>query len=135
MIVSLPILSALLAVILPLGLHVNFSASAPRGLYRTVRGRPTRGGRGLSPVWVLKLRRTRTGATTSCSTSTPTVTTGPVSGRATRRDGLVARLMHLFATSTAEQFLELGKAAGITEVEPAATFPRAILWRCGRQRG
>ena len=27
--------------------------------------------------------------------------------------------MHLFATSTAEQFLELGKVAGITEVEPA----------------
>jgi hypothetical protein len=33
--------------------------------------------------------------------------------------GIVARLMHLFATSTAEQFLELGKAAGIVEVEPA----------------
>jgi hypothetical protein len=27
--------------------------------------------------------------------------------------------MHLFATSTAEQFLELGAAAGIVEVEPA----------------
>jgi hypothetical protein len=25
--------------------------------------------------------------------------------------------MHLFATSTAEQFLELGKVAGITELE------------------
>jgi conjugative transfer signal peptidase TraF len=33
----------LLAVILALGLHVNLSASAPRGLYRTVAGRPTRG--------------------------------------------------------------------------------------------
>jgi hypothetical protein len=27
--------------------------------------------------------------------------------------------MHVFATSTAEQFLELGRAAAITEVEPA----------------
>jgi hypothetical protein len=27
--------------------------------------------------------------------------------------------MHLFATSTAEQFLELGKAAVIKEVQPA----------------
>jgi hypothetical protein len=27
--------------------------------------------------------------------------------------------MHLFATSTAEQFLELGKVAAVTEVEPA----------------
>jgi Glycosyl hydrolase family 63 C-terminal domain len=35
--------------------------------------------------------------------------------------GIVARLMHLFATSTAEQFLELGKAAGTVEVEPATT--------------
>jgi hypothetical protein len=31
--------------------------------------------------------------------------------------GVVARAMHLFATSTAEQMLELGKAAAITEVE------------------
>ena len=33
--------------------------------------------------------------------------------------GTVARYLHGFATSTAEQFLELGTAAGITEVEPA----------------
>jgi mannosylglycerate hydrolase MGH1-like protein len=33
--------------------------------------------------------------------------------------GVIARAMHLFATSTAEQFLELGKAAVIKEVEPA----------------
>jgi len=33
--------------------------------------------------------------------------------------GIIARAMHVFATSTAEQFLELGKAAAITEVEPA----------------
>jgi Mannosylglycerate hydrolase MGH1-like glycoside hydrolase domain len=37
--------------------------------------------------------------------------------------GVIARAMHLFATSTAEQFLELGKAAGITEVEPARRGP------------
>ena len=30
--------------------------------------------------------------------------------------GIIARLMHLFATSTAEQFLELGKFAGFTEI-------------------
>lgn len=33
--------------------------------------------------------------------------------------GVIARAMHLFATSTAEEFVELGKAAGITEVVPA----------------
>jgi hypothetical protein len=33
--------------------------------------------------------------------------------------GVIARAMHLFATSTAEQFLDLGKLAGITEGEPA----------------
>lgn len=33
----------LLLMILALDLHVNLSASAPRGLYRTVAGRPTRG--------------------------------------------------------------------------------------------
>jgi hypothetical protein len=35
--------------------------------------------------------------------------------------GIVARAMHLFATSTSQEFLELGKGAGVTEVEPAAT--------------
>jgi len=35
--------------------------------------------------------------------------------------GVVARLMHLFATSTAEQFLELGKAAVAVDMEPATT--------------
>jgi mannosylglycerate hydrolase MGH1-like protein len=34
--------------------------------------------------------------------------------------GVIARLMHVFATSTSEQFLELGKAAVITQVEPAS---------------
>ena len=33
--------------------------------------------------------------------------------------GIIARAMHLFATSTAEQYLELGKIAGAVEVEPA----------------
>jgi hypothetical protein len=33
--------------------------------------------------------------------------------------GIIARLMHLFATSTPEQFLELGKEAAIEEVVPA----------------
>jgi hypothetical protein len=33
--------------------------------------------------------------------------------------GVVARGMHLFATSTSEQFLDLGKAAAVTEVEKA----------------
>ena len=31
--------------------------------------------------------------------------------------GVIARSMHLFATSSAEQLLELGKAATITEIE------------------
>src|SRR5438128_10977568 len=30
--------------------------------------------------------------------------------------GIIARSMHLFATTTPEQMLQLGKAAGITEV-------------------
>jgi hypothetical protein len=34
--------------------------------------------------------------------------------------GIVARAMHLFATSTAEQFLEIGKKAAVTEVKDQA---------------
>jgi hypothetical protein len=34
--------------------------------------------------------------------------------------GVIARAMHIFATSTAEQFLELGKVAGVVEMDPAA---------------
>ena len=60
MIVSLPIVSALLAVILPLGLHVNLSASAPRGLYRTGSGRPTRGAWVVACVGPAAAARTRT---------------------------------------------------------------------------
>jgi hypothetical protein len=37
--------------------------------------------------------------------------------------GVIARLMHLFATSTGQQLLELGKAAGVVEVEPTAQPP------------
>jgi len=33
--------------------------------------------------------------------------------------GVIARALHLFATSTAEEFLEFGKAAAVVEVEPA----------------
>jgi hypothetical protein len=32
--------------------------------------------------------------------------------------GVIARAMHLFGTTTAEQVVELGKAAGVTELEP-----------------
>jgi hypothetical protein len=40
--------------------------------------------------------------------------------------GIVARAMHLFATTTPQQVLELGKAAAITEVatRPARRAPR-----------
>ncbi len=34
--------------------------------------------------------------------------------------GTIARAMHLFATTTAEQALELGKKAGVTEVTDRA---------------
>jgi hypothetical protein len=43
--------------------------------------------------------------------------TGVGASHQTGWSGIVARIMHLFATTTAEQMLELGKAAGITEVE------------------
>ncbi len=39
--------------------------------------------------------------------------------------GVIARAMHLFATSSAKQFLELGKVAGITELEQAPSMPRS----------
>jgi len=42
-VVGVAIAGALLAAILGLGLHVNLSASAPRGLYRAVAGTPRRG--------------------------------------------------------------------------------------------
>jgi hypothetical protein len=39
--------------------------------------------------------------------------------------GIVARMMHLFATTTAEQVLELGKVAAVTDVRRAPTKKRA----------
>ena len=33
--------------------------------------------------------------------------------------GVIARMMHLFGTTTSEQAIELGKAAGVTEVSPS----------------
>jgi hypothetical protein len=35
--------------------------------------------------------------------------------------GIVARAMHLFATSSAEEFLELGKRAAVTEADAQTT--------------
>ncbi len=40
--VGVPLACAFLAAILGLGLHVNLTASAPRGLYRAITGTPTR---------------------------------------------------------------------------------------------
>ena len=39
--------------------------------------------------------------------------------------GIIARLMHLFATTTAAEVLELGKRAAVVEVEAQAPPPRA----------
>src|SRR5262249_15312579 len=44
--------------------------------------------------------------------------------------GVVARGIHLFATSTAEEFLQLGKLAAVVEIEPATSDKAA-----GRARG
>jgi len=56
--------------------------------------------------------------------------------------GVIARAMHLFATTTADQVLELGKAAALVETEPeprgaAAPAPRksAARNRAPRQAG
>ena len=38
--------------------------------------------------------------------------------------GIIARIMHLFATSTSEEVLELGKAAAHHEVKPNAVAVR-----------
>jgi hypothetical protein len=48
--------------------------------------------------------------------------------------GILARIMHLFATSTAEQALELGRAAAVTEVAPAPA-PKAKASDSKRRRG
>jgi len=39
--------------------------------------------------------------------------------------GVIARAMHIFATSTADQFIEIGKAAGAVEVDPTLKAPAA----------
>jgi hypothetical protein len=39
--------------------------------------------------------------------------------------GIIARAMHLFATTTSQQVLQLGKRAGITEVGPAKAGQKA----------
>jgi hypothetical protein len=46
--------------------------------------------------------------------------------------GVVARLMHLFATSTGAQFLEFGKAAAILEVDPKVGASTGAAPRRGR---
>jgi hypothetical protein len=46
--------------------------------------------------------------------------------------GVVARGMHLFATSTAQEFLEFGKAAGAMELDP---LKAAALADAARHRG
>jgi hypothetical protein len=49
--------------------------------------------------------------------------------------GIIARSLHLFATSTAEQFVKLGKVAGITEAEPAPSGRAAGTARSDSIRG
>src|SRR6516165_9718895 len=44
--------------------------------------------------------------------------------------GIVARLMHLFATTTSEQVIELGKAAAVTEVEQSRGNLTSHAARC-----
>jgi hypothetical protein len=48
--------------------------------------------------------------------------------------GIIARAMHLFATSTSEEYLKLGTAAGITEVEPAPSSHPGSGTPPGRKR-
>jgi hypothetical protein len=46
--------------------------------------------------------------------------------------GVVARIMHVFATSTGKQFLDLGKVAGGIEVTVTATQPEKTAAASGR---
>jgi hypothetical protein len=48
--------------------------------------------------------------------------------------GIVARAMHLFATSTSEEFLRLGKLAGAVEVEATRSTPAGGGTAPGRKR-
>ena len=58
-------------------------------------------------------------------------TTGRDWGPATRpgEQGIIARAMHMFATSTAEQVLELGQKAAIVETESpwSAQLAEAVM--------
>ena len=70
-------------------------------------------------VEVRSFRRTRTGATNLLFYEYFHGDNGAGLGAShqTGWTGIIARTMHLFATSTAEEVLELGKVAGITELE------------------
>jgi hypothetical protein len=48
--------------------------------------------------------------------------------------GVIARAMHLFATSSAEQFLELGKIAGLVEEEKQTRRGQTGRTARGRQK-
>jgi hypothetical protein len=48
--------------------------------------------------------------------------------------GIIARAMHLFATSTSAELLERGKIAGILDVEPASVAPAGGGTRPARKR-
>lgn len=62
-----------------------------------------------------------TGAITFRSTDTSTVTrTGLGASHQTGWTGIIARAMHLFATTTPEQALEIGKLAAVTETAEKA---------------
>ena len=45
--------------------------------------------------------------------------------------GIIARIMHLFATTTPEQVLKLGKLAGVTEVKPGSAKEQEALVTAG----
>ena len=45
--------------------------------------------------------------------------------------GIVARLMHLFATTTAEQVLELGKMAAVVDMHNVRTVEAAATAKIG----
>jgi hypothetical protein len=47
----------------------------------------------------------------------------------TGRTGIVARMMHLFATTTPEQVLQMGQAAGVVEARAPRGKPRAAVAR------
>ncbi|RPJ86027.1 MAG: glucosidase, partial [Acidobacteria bacterium] len=46
--------------------------------------------------------------------------------------GIIARIMHLFATTTSEQILELGKLAAVTDAEGRPSEPEPLVAAAGR---